>query len=111
MTLRPYQQQLFDDIRKAFREGKRKVCAVLSCGGGKSVIAASIAKKVTDKGKRVLFIVHRRELCQQIYKTKSLTLYIQQSMRAMRYRLGKTTTIIDHVGNCFEHGLPDDDSS
>ena len=39
--------------------------------------------------------------------TKSLSLYIQQSMRCMRYMPGKTATIIDHVGNCLEHGLPD----
>ena len=41
--------------------------------------------------------------------TQSLTLYIQQSMRSMRYMLGKTAIIIDHVGNCYLHGLPDDD--
>lgn len=38
--------------------------------------------------------------------TKSLSLYIQQSMRSMRYKPGKEAIIIDHVGNCFEHGLP-----
>ena len=41
--------------------------------------------------------------------TKSLTLYIQQSMRSMRHKEGKTAIIIDHVGNVFEHGFPDDD--
>lgn len=39
--------------------------------------------------------------------TKSLSLYIQQAMRGMRYRKGKVSTIIDHVGNVNEHGLPD----
>ena len=43
--------------------------------------------------------------------TQSLTLYIQQSMRSMRYMPGKTAIIIDHVGNCYLHGLPDDDRS
>jgi superfamily II DNA or RNA helicase len=41
--------------------------------------------------------------------TKSLSLYIQQSMRSMRYKENKLAIIIDHVGNCFEHGLPDQD--
>ena len=41
--------------------------------------------------------------------TQSLTLYIQQAMRSMRYMPGKTAIIIDHVGNCYRHGLPDDD--
>lgn len=41
--------------------------------------------------------------------TKSLNLYIQQSMRCMRYQPNKTATIIDHVGNVHRHGLPDAD--
>lgn len=41
--------------------------------------------------------------------TKSLTLHIQQSMRSMRYKADKSAIIIDHVGNVFQHGLPDDD--
>lgn len=39
--------------------------------------------------------------------TKSLTLFIQQSMRSMRYKRGKTAIIIDHVGNIFRHDFPD----
>ena len=39
--------------------------------------------------------------------TQSLSLYIQQAMRGMRYRPGKTSIIIDHVDNVSRHGLPD----
>lgn len=39
--------------------------------------------------------------------TKSLSLFIQQSMRGMRYRPGKMSIIIDHVGNVNNFGLPD----
>ena len=44
--------------------------------------------------------------------TESLTLHIQQSMRPMRpdpNDAHKRAIIIDCVGNCFRHGLPDDD--
>ncbi|CCO08251.1 DEAD/DEAH box helicase [Desulforamulus hydrothermalis] len=44
--------------------------------------------------------------------TQSLTLHIQQSMRPMRPdkdNPGKVAIIIDHVGNCYRHGLPDED--
>lgn len=44
--------------------------------------------------------------------TQSLTLYIQQAMRAMRPDADnpdKTAIIIDHVGNVFKHGMPDED--
>ncbi|HZJ77134.1 MAG TPA: helicase, partial [Oscillospiraceae bacterium] len=39
--------------------------------------------------------------------TQSLGLFIQQSMRPMRYQEGKTAIIIDHVGNVGRFGTPD----
>lgn len=41
--------------------------------------------------------------------TKSLVLYIQQSMRCMRYKPNKEAVIIDQVGNVLEHGMPQQD--
>ncbi len=42
--------------------------------------------------------------------TQSLTLYLQQVGRALRPYDGKKHAIIlDHVGNCLRHGLPQDD--
>lgn len=41
--------------------------------------------------------------------TDSLVLYLQQSMRCMRYQPNKTATIIDHVANYTRHFLPDTD--
>lgn len=67
--LRPYQIQLLDNVRQAYREGYCRPCIVLPCGGGKSCITAEIARKATEKGNRVLFIVHRRELVEQIRQT------------------------------------------
>ena len=71
ITLRPYQQQLINDLYTSIRSGNNSVVAVLGCGGGKSVIQGSIARQATDKGKSVLFLVHRKELCQQIANTFS----------------------------------------
>ena len=39
--------------------------------------------------------------------TKSLVLFLQQSMRSMRYQPNKKAIILDHVGNWKVHGLPD----
>ena len=69
MDLRPYQSSLICQIRAFFISNLFRVCAVLGCGGGKSVIAAHIAKLSTAKKNRVLFLVHRQELCDQIGKT------------------------------------------
>lgn len=38
--------------------------------------------------------------------TQSLALFIQQTMRGMRYKPDKRATIYDLVGNVFTHGLP-----
>lgn len=42
--------------------------------------------------------------------TASMGLYLQQVGRALRPAPGKTRAVIlDHVGNCLRHGLPDED--
>lgn len=41
--------------------------------------------------------------------TTSLSLYIQQAMRCMRYAPGKRALIFDHVSNFLRHGAPDMD--
>lgn len=69
MQLRPYQQQLIDDIKSSIKRGNRAIVAVLGCGGGKSVIQGTIAANATAKHNRVLFLVHRTELCEQISNT------------------------------------------
>ena len=69
MELREYQKELVEKVFQAYRDGFKAPCVVLPCGGGKSVIEAEIARRFTDDHLSVLFLVHRRELCQQIWKT------------------------------------------
>lgn len=69
MELRPYQAELIQKIKVELCKGYKSVIAVLGCGGGKSIIQGCIAKSATDKGNKVLFLVHRCELCEQIEKT------------------------------------------
>ena len=57
------------DVAVSWRQGYKRPCIVIPCGGGKSVITAEMAKRTTDRGNRVLFLVHRRELCEQITDT------------------------------------------
>lgn len=79
---------LRDDIIKRFREGDIKVlCNLDLIGEGFDVPDCSTVIMLRP--------------------TQSLSLYIQQSMRGMRYRPGKTSIIIDHVGNVTRFGLPD----
>ena len=71
MELRPYQKKLVEDARQSLLKGNKSIICVSGCGSGKSVTAADIAKKATDKGNKVLFMVHRKELCEQISGTFS----------------------------------------
>lgn len=69
MNLRKYQTELIEKCREEYRKGYKSPCIVLPCGGGKSVIVAEMAKCATAKGNQVLFLVHRRELVEQIEET------------------------------------------
>jgi len=62
MNLYPYQTALVDEAREAYRDGKRSVLLVAPTGSGKGTMGAAIAKMSIDRGKRVLWIAHRREL-------------------------------------------------
>ena len=69
IILRDYQNKLVADARSAIQRGRKAVCCVLGCGGGKSIIQGTIAHLTTARKKRVLFLVHRKELSQQIEST------------------------------------------
>jgi superfamily II DNA or RNA helicase len=68
MELREYQKNIIQETRKNLLQHK-KICIQAPCGSGKSVILAKIIKDTTNKGNRVLFLVHRKELIEQIYNT------------------------------------------
>lgn len=64
-----YQNKSINELKQSWRDGYKRPCIVLPCGAGKSVIASEIAKRSTDNGRNVLFLVHRQELCDQIRNT------------------------------------------
>lgn len=64
-----YQEDLIKRARESFINGYRAPCIVSPCGSGKSVVIAEIARKTTLKGNQVLFLVHRKELIDQIKST------------------------------------------
>lgn len=68
-TLRPYQRELVDKARNTIAQGARGVLVQSPPGSGKSVVIAEIAKLTIQNGGRVLFIVHRKELVEQITST------------------------------------------
>lgn len=70
-SLRPYQTDLINRIGNEFVNGNKSVCAVAPCGAGKTVMVGWMAGKTALVGKRVLFLVHRKELLDQSDRTFS----------------------------------------
>ncbi|MBB1074493.1 DEAD/DEAH box helicase family protein [Rhodoferax sp. 4810] len=68
-TLRDYQLQAEHDIRQCYRSGKRAVCLVMPTGAGKTRTFCSTASQSVSRGKRVLILVHRKELLLQTSRT------------------------------------------
>lgn len=69
MTLRPYQNQLANDIRGAFGSGANRPLAVSPTGSGKTVLFSYITSQVLKRGSRVIIVAHRREILDQISAT------------------------------------------
>ena len=68
-NLYPYQQSMVSQARKHIADGARGVLIQSPPGSGKSIIIAEIAKLATDKENHVMFLVHRKELADQITET------------------------------------------
>ena len=66
IELRPYQKELVAKIGQAYRDGRRCPLAVLSTGGGKTIIFSHITQGASQKGNPVLVAAHRKEIIRQI---------------------------------------------
>lgn len=68
-VLREYQERAVSQTREAIINGHRKILLVLPTGAGKSFIIAKIISLAVEKGNRVLWLVHRRNLVTQMQET------------------------------------------
>ena len=69
MLLRDYQQKAIDDIRGAFRAGFKRPLLVAPTGSGKTHLFCSVAHGAAAKGNRIIILVHRQELIDQVSET------------------------------------------
>jgi superfamily II DNA or RNA helicase len=65
-TPRPYQLDHVERLSAAARAGHRVIVAQAATGSGKTTTATIIAQRALARGKRTLFLVHRRKLVVQI---------------------------------------------
>ncbi len=66
ITLRPYQEDLVDRVRAAYREKAQSPLLQLATGGGKTLTFSAITHGAQARGHRVLILAHRIELVDQI---------------------------------------------
>lgn len=67
--LRGYQQELIDRIRQSLASGHHHIIVQSPPRTGKTVVMAEIARRATDRGNAVCFIIHRREVLEQAKAT------------------------------------------
>ena len=63
--LRPFQLSACDRVVEAVRHGSRVTILQSPTGSGKSTMGADLVARALARGKRILFIVHRRRLVDQ----------------------------------------------
>lgn len=65
--LRHYQEEIADKVIHAYDEGNKKAFYVVATGLGKTVIAATIARKLWDRGcRKILVLCHAIDLALQL---------------------------------------------
>lgn len=65
--LRPYQTQALDTVSAHWRRGAKAVLLVAPTGSGKTTIGAEAVRRSVARGKKCLWIAHRRELITQAF--------------------------------------------
>lgn len=65
IELRPYQQDIINQIKITIADGHNHVAVCSPTGSGKTVIFTHLAKLVSDKGNKILILTDRAELLYQ----------------------------------------------
>ena len=65
LKLHDFQAEAVEAVRRAVRQGHRKLILCMPCGGGKTVVASSIMKSAADRNRPSLFLAPARELIRQ----------------------------------------------
>lgn len=98
--LRDYQQETVDNIYQSMKQGNRRIIVQQPPRTGKTVIMAEIARKTTDKGNRVMFIIHRKEVLAQAKAT-----FEQQNVNMGLATMGMVQTLTRRVNKLTEPQL------
>lgn len=65
VQLRDYQRYAIEQIRNSFRKGHKRVMVYSPTGSGKGELAVALAEAAQENNRKVLFLVHRKDLVKQ----------------------------------------------
>jgi len=83
-----------NQARSELANGEKSVLIVSPAGSGKSIVIGDIAKRATDKKGWVLFLVHRKELIEQITET-----FQESSVDMARTTIMTVTRVKNRLGS------------
>ncbi|TLQ28263.1 AAA family ATPase, partial [Lentilactobacillus parabuchneri] len=90
--LRNYQIEELQQIVLSMKHGNKSIMVQSPPRTGKTVIMAEIARRTTANGKRILFIVHRKEIVDQVVAT-----FKAQQVNMKLSQIGMVQTFTRHV--------------
>lgn len=96
IILREHQESLVGGIREAFNQRHKSVMTQLCTGGGKTAIASYITQKMTQNNRRVLALVHRREIFDQ-FSRAYLSMGVKHSLIIPNVKMGNELAMVASV--------------
>lgn len=90
--LRPYQIEMVRRARNEIKNGHHSIIVCSPPRTGKTVIMSAVAKSATDKGNRVLFLIHRKEVLDQAVQA-----FHEQGVNPSMLTAGMVQTLTRHV--------------
>ena len=111
MQLRDYQSKAIEKIRKSIADGCRSSLLVLPTGAGKTFIFAEIVRLSRIKNKKVLVLVHKRELikqtCDELKSKKIKHGIIAAGYKATNHDVyvASVQTLINRLNNTWQPDL------
>lgn len=99
ITLRDYQLDLYGKTIDALKNGKSRVLITAPCGSGKSFLFLKMCESAINNNKKVLILVHRKELAEQ-----HKDLLAEHGMNVPNIRIALFFSEVNKLG---QHDKPD----
>lgn len=106
--LRPYQELALDKIRASLAGGNKRLMLYSPTGSGKTEMALGMIQGAISKGKRVAFIVNRKQLVMQASRRLARAGIAHGILQADNTRSLDARVLVCSIDTVATRGLPDD---